>query len=222
MAAFKAKQMKIRILCERAEKEEIEREYLEAQGLTEQQIDETIKMRKTQNFRTPQQTLPFDEKNKVIKNLHATNLGLTETHLAKSATKAMMEDVERKFAKAKAKKLAATQQIGLTQGQSGEGMKLFKTRTLEEQIKKEKKAALGQDQLNKLIKEQNFRDHINEMGQGMEAMSKVKASHYGETYVFTNDMQHECDTQNFDHHLRKNDLKWFSEAWVKYKGTMRK
>ena len=33
--------------------------------------------------------------------------------------------------------------------------------------------------------------------------------------------QKECDKQNFDHHLRKNDLKWYSEAYVKYKETLR-
>jgi len=56
----------------------------------------------------------------------------------------------------------------------------------------------------------------------MEAMSNIKASHYGENFEFTKDMQEECDTQNFDHHLKKNDLKWYTEAYVKYKGTMRK
>jgi len=81
---------------------------------------------------------------------------------------------------------------------------------------------LSAKEQNEHIKKQNFRDHLNEMSQGMEAMSKVKASHYGEQFEFTKEMQEECDTQNFDHHLKKNDLKWYTEAYVKYKGTMRK
>ena len=35
-------------------------------------------------------------------------------------------------------------------------------------------------------------------------------------------MKEECDNQNFDFHLRKNDLNWYSEAYAKHKGTMRK
>ncbi len=35
-------------------------------------------------------------------------------------------------------------------------------------------------------------------------------------------MQKACDTQNFDYHLRKNDLKWYSEAYIRHKSTMRK
>jgi len=35
-------------------------------------------------------------------------------------------------------------------------------------------------------------------------------------------MQKDCDTQNFDFHQRKNDLKWYQEAYIKYKATMRK
>lgn len=31
-----------------------------------------------------------------------------------------------------------------------------------------------------------------------------------------------CDGTNFDHHMRKNDLKWYSEAYARSKGTMRK
>jgi len=107
MAHFNARQMKIRILCDRAEKEEIEKEKLEEQGLSEKEIEETIKMRKTQTFHNTGQTLPFDEKEQVIKTLHATNLGLPGTHLIKSSTKAMMDDMERKVAKQKAKKVSS-------------------------------------------------------------------------------------------------------------------
>lgn len=40
--------------------------------------------------------------------------------------------------------------------------------------------------------------------------------------VFNDLYQKDCDNQNFDHHYRKNDLKWFSEEYVRHKGTMRK
>ena len=40
--------------------------------------------------------------------------------------------------------------------------------------------------------------------------------------VFTDDMLRECDNQDFTYHMRKNDLKWYLEMYVKYKNTMRK
>lgn len=39
---------------------------------------------------------------------------------------------------------------------------------------------------------------------------------------FNEMFQKECDQQDFDHHFKKNDLKWYSEAYVRHKGTMRK
>jgi len=76
---------------------------------------------------------------------------------------------------------------------------------------------------NHLIKTQNYRDHMKEMEQGMDELNKMpKNSHYAEEFAFTNHMQELTDNTNFDHHMRANDLKWYNEAYVKYKSTMRK
>ena len=61
------------------------------------------------------------------------------------------------------------------------------------------------------------------MHNGMGEISKVpKLSHQHKEHAFTSDMQDLCDKVNFDHHLLKNDLNFFNEAYVKYKDTMRK
>ena len=39
---------------------------------------------------------------------------------------------------------------------------------------------------------------------------------------FNGDFQNEVDNTDFQHHQKKNDLKWYSEAYVKYKTTLRK
>jgi len=114
MASFKNKHIKIRILCERAEQEEALREKLESEGLSQEQIDETIKAQRSTGFKPVHTNLPWEEDKKVITTLHATNSGLPGTHLVKTTTKEMMEKTQRKFDKYKAQKLAATNPMGET------------------------------------------------------------------------------------------------------------
>lgn len=90
---------------------------------------------------------------------------------------------------------------------------------------------------DKKMKERIYKDHLAELaGQGLYNIPKK--SYYGNEFGkffyffmnfkmfcildFNNLYQKECDNQNFDHHFRKNDLKWYSEAYVRHKGTMRK
>ena len=96
------------------------------------------------------------------------------------------------------------------------------------------------------MREQIYRDHISDLAVKSDKM-KGK-THYGENFgwnfffelpqreknffflpslflyllVFSDEMQNNCDNQNFDYHLRKNDLKWYSEAYIRQKGMMRK
>ncbi len=101
----------------------------------------------------------------------------------------------------------------------------------------------------KKMREQIYRDHISDL---VIKADKMKGkTHYGENFgmknyylmlfleasnfywegelivlfiflVFSDEMQNNCDNQNFDYHLRKNDLKWYSEAYIRQKGMMRK
>ena len=107
MANLKTKHMKMRILYEIAQKEEIERDQLEAQGLSPEEINSTIKMRKTENFGSTKfnKTLPFEERDAIIKNLTATNIGLPATHLIKPSAKLMNEEIEKNFLSDKSNKL---------------------------------------------------------------------------------------------------------------------
>lgn len=47
-------------------------------------------------------------------------------------------------------------------------------------------------------------------------------SQYQENYEFNKAFQNECDEQDFTHHMLKNDLKWYAEAYVKFASTIRK
>jgi len=42
-----------------------------------------------------------------------------------------------------------------------------------------------------------------------------------EVFHYTEYMQHDANNVNFDCHLLKNDLNQFTEAYMKYKDTMR-
>jgi hypothetical protein len=114
MASFKNKHIKIRLLCERAEQEESLRETLEAQGLTQDQIDQTIRAQRSTGFKPVHENLPWEEDKKVITTLHATNSGLPGTHLVKSSTKDMMEKTQRKYDKYNAQKQTQKEGMGST------------------------------------------------------------------------------------------------------------
>ncbi len=104
MAAFTAKQIKIKLLCERAEKEDFLKEDLAAQGLTNKEIDEYIQNKRMEPHRKPQTTLPFEESTKSVTILNGTNIGLPNTHLVTTSTKDLMANVQRKFDKYKSLK----------------------------------------------------------------------------------------------------------------------
>src|SRR5690349_2704221 len=104
MAAFKSKHIKIRILCEKAEQEEQEREELEAIGKSQKEIDEIIKKNRTSGFKYTHQSAPWEENEKVVSTLHATTHGLVGTHKAKSAAKDFNEKAQKRYDKFKVQK----------------------------------------------------------------------------------------------------------------------
>jgi len=223
MANFRNKQAKIKLLCERADNEEKLRDGLASQGASHKQIMEAVHDQRLEKYRAnTAETKPWEENGKVVKILNTTNIGLADTHLVKTSAQAMSAGMQKKFDKYKSEKKAqrehaATAQSGERASDGG------RAHSVDVDISKRAKKTIVQKEQDKLIKEQNFRDHLFEMSKGMDALNKVPGnSEYGKEFEFNKNMQDLCDTQNFDHHLRKNDLKWFAEASVKYKGTMRK
>lgn len=109
MATFKRKTTKIRLLCERAERYEQEREALEEHGFNDEEAEQILREREEQRTQPTITKPPFDEREHVVRTLDMLHGGLSGTHQVKSATKTMMEDIDRKFQKTKARKLAQTQ-----------------------------------------------------------------------------------------------------------------
>ena len=73
------------------------------------------------------------------------------------------------------------------------------------------------------------------MFSGIDTKNERHTSHYKQNFGififesiilnflgFTNEMKEDVRKHNFENHLKKNDLKWYSENYVKYKDTMRK
>ena len=113
MAAFRAKQAKIKLLCERAEQDEVQREELESRGLSRHEIDRAIQESRLEKFRPRKETNPWDEMTKVAPTLTATNIGLVNTHLVKTTTQDLYAPVQKKVEKYKAQKQTAIRDKGL-------------------------------------------------------------------------------------------------------------
>ncbi|EAR99571.3 hypothetical protein TTHERM_00138340 (macronuclear) [Tetrahymena thermophila SB210] len=192
------RQTKIKILQDRAYKYNDEFDELESQGQDPDQIRVNLLQKEYQKRHENEvkRTLPFDETQKVISVNGATDLGFDQAHKTKSATKQMYETMEQKIIKRKENRL-----LGKKNSDSD----------LAEKYKQQ------DEQMKKKI----YQDHLNELFSN--DYKKVKdLSNYQQNFQFTQDMQNDCDNQNFDHHQRKNDLKWYQEAYIKYKSTMRK
>jgi len=219
MAYRKAKEIKMRLLCERAEKEDILREQLHDKGLHTKEIEDYIQNKRMEPYRRPSGTHPIDENLKVIETLNHTTLGLPGTHKVISSTKDQYVKAQKKFDKYKTlKKIEKEEQENFEKT----GVLTVKTQEFNPELQKKQQRKLAEKEHDRVIKTQNFRDHLTEMYNGMDTLNKMpKDSHYGEQFKFDNAMQELCDHQNFDHHLMQNDLKWYNEAYVKYKSTMR-
>jgi len=195
-------------------KEEVLRDELAAQGLNSKQITEIIHNKRLEGYRPAEKTNPWEEDTTTVKILNTTNIGLADTHKVKTSIQDLNAHVQKKFDKHKAKKQGDN--LAATSGSAGAQLENLET------TKKEQKKNAQKEQ-DRQIKEQNFRDHLFEMSKGMDSLNKMPShSEYGNEFEFNKHMQDLCNTVNFDHHLLKNDLKWFAEAYVKYKGTMRK
>jgi hypothetical protein len=72
------------------------------------------------------------------------------------------------------------------------------------------------------MKKRIYQDHIELMKKGIKFSEKPLSSEYDEHFMFSQQMQKECDAIDFTHHQRKNDLKWYSEEYAKIKTVMRK
>jgi len=220
MANFRNKQAKIKLLCERADKEEVLRDELASRGASHMEIMEAVHDKRLEKYRTnTAETKPWEENGKVVKILNTTNIGLADTHLVKTSAQAMSAGMQKRFDKYKTEKKT----MGATAQSAEKNLEGSRAHSVGMDISKRAQKTFAQKEQDRLIKEQNFRDHLFEMRKGMDVVNKVpNSSEYGKEFEFNKNMQDLCDTQNFDHHLRKNDLKWFAEAYVKYKGTMRK
>mmetsp|Transcript_25882 Transcript_25882/g.22824 ORF Transcript_25882/g.22824 Transcript_25882/m.22824 type:complete len:98 (+) Transcript_25882:65-358(+) len=97
MAHFQRQQIKLKIYAEMAEQEEIERERLHDEGYSHDEIERIMKEKRYAGFKKVHDKLPWDEKEKVVTGLHATNSGLPDTHHVKSTTKEGMEVMEKKY-----------------------------------------------------------------------------------------------------------------------------
>lgn len=108
MAHFKNKQIKINLLCERAQKEDILREELLDQGLPNHEIDKIIQNKRTEKYRVNNHVNPWDETTKTVKLLSTTNIGLSDTHLVKTEAQEMQALVQQKFDKHKQQKFGSS------------------------------------------------------------------------------------------------------------------
>ena len=140
----------------------------------------------------PNTVLCFEDGKNVYPNLGHFNMGLTNSHKGPSEKKLRDQPVERYY---KSKK-------------DPELRKEF------ENIEKQKKDDM-KSQLNR------NRDHLDELFDEKLTKDEPKNNLMRDQYVFTEHMQKECDNVNFDCHLLKNDLNQFTEAYMKYKDTMR-
>jgi len=242
MANFNNRQTKIRIQCERAQWEDGERERMATEGFTNHEIETYIQNKRMEPFRRPLEVHPMDENRHVVNTVDLTSTGLPGTHLVKSTAKDFNVRAQKRFDKHIVQKttlreqeeLARTKQVTIKENQEsgmvaanetqGSTVNLARTNTGElERLTKKDKSKQIQKAFDHLIKTQNFRDHLREMEQGMDELNKMpKNSHAAEQYVFDKHMQELTDSTNFDHHMKANDLKWYNEAYVKYKSTMRK
>jgi len=112
MAAFKAKQIKIKLLCDRAEKEDIQREELAEAGLSIPEIERTIQKSRLEKYRpTNTNPNPWEESHKVVGGVNNINFGLTDTHLVKTTTRDFYAPVQKKFDKYKSRKLTGRGEV---------------------------------------------------------------------------------------------------------------
>jgi len=159
-------------------------------------------------------TQPWEENSKTVKLLSTTNIGLADTHLINSTAKEFNVDIQKKFDKSKSQKQGGNEQLS-TERSAAEAPNATEGAG--------KKKKMTQQEHDKRMKEQNFRDHLFEMSKGLDTLNKMpQSSEYGKEFVFDKNMQDLCNTVNFDTHLLKNDLNFYAEAYAKCKATMRK
>jgi len=239
MANFNNRQTKIRIQCERAQKEDVERERMATEGFTNHEIEDYLQNKRMEPFRRPLTVHPMDENRRVVNPVDLTSTGLPGTHLVKSSAKDFNTRTQKKYDKyldqkkvaKEQEELALTRQVQIKENKesglaapSEFNVNVNRPSTMElDRLARKTKSKNIEKAFNHLIKTQNYRDHMREMEQGMDELNKMpKNSHYAEEYVFDNNCQELTDNTNFDHHMRANDLKWYNEAYVRYKSTMRK
>jgi len=238
MANFNNRQTKIKLQCERAQKEDGERERMATEGFTNHEIESYIQNKRMEPFRRPLTVHPIDENRHVVNPVDLTSTGLPGTHLVKSTAKDFNVRAQKKYDKYNDQKKTAREQEelartkavqfkenleqGIAASEAQESTVRPSTTEVARLARKTQSKNI-EKKFNTLIKTQNYRDHMREMEQGMDELNKMpKNSHYAEEFGFDKNMQELTDNTNFDHHMRANDLKWYNEAYVKYKSTMRK
>lgn len=131
------------------------------------------------------------------------SMGFEEAHKTNSETKTMFMPAETNF--------RATKEL------KGQGLPVVDRSTFLpnlEQIEKDKEVA-GK------MKHRICQDHLAQTVQGVDYGQK-KESDYMANYVHNDNFQKEVDKVDMTFHQRKNDLKWYSEEYVKTKLSLRK
>lgn len=71
------------------------------------------------------------------------------------------------------------------------------------------------------MKHRICQDHLAQMVEGVQ-YSQKKESDYGANFVHNDNYQKDVEGIDMSYHQRKNDLKWYSEEYVKTKLSLRK
>ncbi|KRX04137.1 hypothetical protein PPERSA_08352 [Pseudocohnilembus persalinus] len=192
------RQTKLKILQKRATEYNEKFDELEEKGNHPDKIREIIGQQQYQqrHKEDTNRVLPFDE-NKKVNNLSGiVDFGFENAHKTKSATKQMFQEAETTFSQSQKMKTM--------------GQKIGTQDLLQKQREQDAK-----------MKKKIYQDHLEEMYSGETFNKQPHKSNYQQNYEFNKNFQNECDNLDFSHRQMKNDLKWYSEAYQRYKATMR-
>jgi len=131
------------------------------------------------------------------------SMGFEEAHKTKSETQAMLTVAEQSLRNTRELKSKGLPVLDVSKS-------IFIVEKLEEQRETDKK-----------IKNRICQDHIAQMVEGVD-YSQKKESDYGANFVHNDQYQKDVEGINMAYHQRKNDLKWYSEEYVKTKLSLRK
>ena len=123
-------------------------------------------------------------------------MSFEDAHKTKSETQTMLQTAE--------------QNLRNTRELKGKGLPVVDIKKLQEQRQADKK-----------IKHRICQDHLAQTVEGVQ-YSQKKESDYGANFVHNQKFQQDVEGIDMTYHQKKNDLKWYSEEYVKTKLSLRK